>query len=119
MSSVIKEQAAFLLDFCTLIKEAGRLDFIVTSGELLRTLEQQKIYVQTGRSKTMHSLHLRKLAGDLNFFLNGMWINGLYPNEAKSVLQPVGSIWEALHPSNRWGGNFKGFVDAGHFERNV
>ena len=63
--SLVTEQAAFLLDVCKLITKADELGFTVTGGELFRTLEQQQLYIKTGRSKTMNSLHLKRCAIDL------------------------------------------------------
>ena len=57
--SLVKEQAAFLLDVAKLVQKATELGFTVTGGELARTPEQQQIYVKTGRSKTMNSIHLK------------------------------------------------------------
>lgn len=112
------EQEKFLLDFCKLIEYAYSIGFTVTAGELLRPVEMQKIYVETGRSKTMRSKHLNKLAGDLNFFKNGKYICSV------EELQDLGRFWESLSPNNRWGGNFDkdwdkrdNFKDAPHFER--
>jgi hypothetical protein len=65
--SLSTEQAAFLLDMCKLIQYATDQGFKVTGGELSRTPEQQAIYVKTGRSKTMNSIHLKRCAIDLNF----------------------------------------------------
>lgn len=113
MSQLVDNQAIFLLNFCKLISFATSKGFQVTAGELLRTVDQQKIYVQTGRSKTMDSNHLKKLAGDLNFFLNGEYIC------TKEALLEVGTYWESLHPKNRWGGNFSKFKDVPHFEMNI
>ena len=56
--SLVREQAAFLLDVAKLINFATEQGFVVTGGELFRTAEQQQIYMKTGRSKTMNSLHL-------------------------------------------------------------
>ena len=111
--SLSQEQASFLLDACALIKYATEQGFMVTGGELARTPEQQAIYVQTGRSKTLNSNHLKRLAIDLNFFKDGQIIWD------KGILAPLGAFWESLHPKNRWGGNFKSLVDCPHFERNV
>ena len=112
MSKLRENQEAFLLDFCKVIVFAIKSGFTVTSGELLRTAEQQAIYVRTGRSKTLNSNHLKKLAGDLNFFKNGKYIC------SKKELQEIGDYWESLHPLNKWGGNYTGnFKDAPHFER--
>lgn len=111
--SLNQEQAAFLLDVCKLIEFATARGFVVTGGELYRTPEQQAIYLKTGRSKTMQSNHLRRLAVDLNFFKGGKIIWD------KETLAPLGAFWESLHTFNRWGGNFKSLVDCPHFERNV
>jgi hypothetical protein len=111
--SLSQEQAAFLLDACKLIQYATEQGFVVTGGELFRTAEQQAIYVQTGRSKTLNSNHLKRLAIDLNFFKDGQIIWD------KGILAPLGAYWETLNPKNRWGGNFKSLVDCPHFERNV
>ena len=111
--SLSDEQAAFLLDACKLVQYATEQGFKVTGGELFRTAEQQAIYVQTGRSKTLNSNHLKRLAIDLNFFKDGQIIWD------KGTLAPLGVYWETLHPKNRWGGNFKSLVDCPHFERNV
>lgn len=107
-----QEQSAFLLNVCKLIQFATEQGLELTGGELYRTLEQQKIYFDTGKSKTMNSNHLKRLAIDLWIFRDGKLI------QDKETLQPLGDYWENLHPKNRWGGNFK-FVDMPHFERNV
>lgn len=111
--SLVAEQAAFLLDVGKLVNFATSRGLQVTVGEAFRTPEQQAIYVKTGRSKTLQSNHLRRLAIDLNFIQD----NKLCYDRA--VLQPIGDYWENLHPKNRWGGNFRSFKDMPHFERNV
>jgi peptidoglycan L-alanyl-D-glutamate endopeptidase CwlK len=111
--SLVKEQAAFLLDVTELIRHATDAGFVVTGGELARTPEQQAIYFKNGRSKTMNSIHLKRCAIDLNFFKDGKIIWD------KFTLAPLGQYWESLHVKNRWGGNFSNLVDCPHFERNV
>lgn len=111
--SVVREQAAFLLDVCKLINKATELGFVVTAGELYRTPEQQQIYVKTGRSRTMNSLHLQRRAVDLNFFKDGKLTYD------KNVLAPLGAYWESLDPLNSWGGNGVKLVDTPHFSRGV
>ena len=111
--SLSQEQAAFLLDACKLIQYATEQGFMVTGGELTRTPEQQAIYLSSGRSKTMNSMHLKRCAIDLNFFKDGQLVSN------KTLLDPIGAYWESLDPKNRWGGNFKSLVDCPHFERNV
>lgn len=109
--SAVREQAAFLLDLCKLIEFATSQGFTVTAGELYRTPEQQQIYVKTGRSRTMESLHLQRRAVDLNFFIDGKLTYD------KKVLAPLGLFWESLHPLNSWGGNGVKLVDTPHFSR--
>lgn len=78
--------------------------------ELQRTEFQQAEYVRTGKSKTNNSLHLSCLAIDIYFTRADKIIEG------KDELQSVGAYWESLHPQNKWGGNFKSFLDCPHFE---
>jgi len=111
--SLVVEQQAFLLDVCRLVAFATKQGFVVTGGELFRTPEQQEIYLKTGRSKTMNSLHLKRCAIDLNFFKDGKLVYDT------TVLGPVGAYWESLSKKNSWGGNWKSFKDVPHFERRV
>ncbi|HLP97486.1 MAG TPA: M15 family metallopeptidase [Sideroxyarcus sp.] len=116
--SQIDGQAAFLRQVCMLLEHANELGFVVTMGEAFRTTEQQAIYVKTGRSKAMNSEHLSRRAIDLNIFKDGKLCG-------REDIKPLGDFWEGLHPLNRWGGNWRGLVDAGksdfidapHFER--
>lgn len=104
-----KHQEAFTRDIVKLFLKAFELGYEIRQGECERPVEMQKIYVQTGRSKTMKSNHIIKCAKDLHFTKDGKLC---YPPE-------LGKFWESLNPLNRWGGNFKSFHDAPHFERNV
>lgn len=109
--SLVQEQAAFLKDVCKLLARAEELNFVVTAGELFRTVEQQQIYVKTGRSTTMNSNHLRRCAIDLNFFKGGKLTYSV------DLLRPLGEYWKSLSPKNDWGGFWKSFKDVPHFER--
>ena len=77
------------------------------------TPEQQAIYFKSGRSKTMNSNHLKRCAIDLFVFKDGKLLS------TKEEMQPIGNAWESLSKENRWGGNFSGFVDIPHFQRDV
>lgn len=109
--SLVQQQAAFLLDVGRLVQYATDQGWTVTAGELYRTPEQQELYVKTGRSKTMNSLHLQRLAIDLNFFRDGKLVYD------KQLLAPLGAYWETLNPLNSWGGNGVTLVDVPHFSR--
>lgn len=111
--SLSNEQWEFLQDVALLILEAKRLNIKLTGGELYRTEYQQAKYVADGKSKTMRSNHLRRLAIDFNFFINGELTYD------KDSLQKLGDYWERLNEKNRWGGNFTSFTDTPHFERNI
>lgn len=114
--SLMHEQATFLLQVTELIRKAGELGFHVTGGELFRTPEQQAIHVRNGRSTTLNSQHLKRLAVDLNFFRGGA--DGAWRLvQSVEELRPLGQFWESLDPANRWGGNWNLFKDAPHFER--
>lgn len=118
MSPLVMTQHDFLQMACSLILKAGQMGYVVTAGELWRPDEMQKIYVQTGRSKTLDSQHGKRLAIDLNLFLDGQLCS-------REQVLPLGKWWEEQHPKNRWGGSWRGlvearkssFVDAPHFER--
>lgn len=111
--SLVKEQAEFLKDVAKLINFCFEQGWVITGGELFRTVEQQQIHMKAGRSKTMNSIHMKRCAIDLNFFKDGKLVWD------KEQLAPIGAYWESLNPKNRWGGNFRSLVDVPHFERNV
>lgn len=111
--SLRKEQSFFVRDILKLLLWAEDSGYECTFGEAQRTVEQQKIYVQTGRSKTMDSYHIKKLAMDIFFFKNGILL------QTKEELQEIGNTWENLSSSNSWGGNWNSFKDTPHFERRV
>ena len=114
--SLVREQAVFLLHVSELIRKSSELGFLVSGGELYRTPEQQALHVKHGRSKTMNSLHLKRLAIDLNFFREAPdgTLKLTYDIEE---LRALGAFWENLDPANRWGGNWTSFKDVPHFER--
>lgn len=114
--SLVREQATFLVHVRELLQKAGELGFVVTAGELYRTPEQQALHVQNGRSKTMSSQHLKRLAIDLNFFRERP-DGALDLVHDADTLRPLGDYWEGLDAANRWGGNWHSFKDTPHFER--
>ena len=110
-------QFEFLKDVARLIGYCELKGIKITGGELWRTPEQQALYVKKGLSKTNNSLHLKKLAIDFSFFINDVYIaDGA---TLKKQIQHVGDYWESLNELNKWGGNFKTFLDCPHFERSV
>lgn len=110
MTDLVAEQWAFLQDVAQLLQYAAAKGYTLTGGELWRTAEQEQLDVQQGLSHTMKSNHLRRLAIDLNYIVDG---------ELKQTPADLGAYWESLNPQNRWGGNFTTLRDYPHFERNL
>lgn len=105
-----EQQQTFATNVGRLILKAEEFGIKLTLGEAFRTREQQEIYVKQGKSKTLNSRHLQRLAIDFNFFINGKLVYD------KAKIAGLGAYWESLHTSNKWGGNFVGFTDVPHFE---
>lgn len=106
-------QFAFLKDVSLLIEYSSNIGIKLTGGELYRTKYQQEKYIKDGKSKTMKSKHLSRLAIDFNFFIDGKLTYD------KKKVQVLGDFWESLSPNNSWGGNWKSFVDTPHFQRST
>jgi len=107
-------QWKFLKDVAILIAYIDREGCSASGGELQRTLEQQQMYVNTGKSQTLKSSHIQKLAIDLFIFSpSGQWV------QDKKTLQRFGDFWESLDPKNEWGGNWTSFLDTPHFGRKL
>jgi hypothetical protein len=120
---MIPDQFLFLQHICKLLEHAVSLGYIVTFGEAWRPPEMQEIYKKNGKSKTLDSAHLNRLATDFNFFFTDGAKHKMCTAEE---ITPLGDFWESLDPQNKWGGRFKvknkagdlvPFVDAPHFER--
>jgi len=124
-----ENQIIFTLNIADLILFANSIGIGLTFGDANRDPDLQKLYYfgytiqgQTKeslklvpgkvKSKTMNSNHLKRLAVDFNFFIDGQLT---YNN---TTLQKLGDYWESLNKNNRWGGNWK-FKDTPHFEMNL
>jgi len=125
--SLSNSQQIFVQDIARLILRANSLGVNLTFGEAYRTADQEYLYFQgltfnsskrlvsaPRKSWTMKSNHLRRLAVDFNFFING----SLTYDNKNPLLIELGKYWEELSPDNRWGGFWK-TPDTPHFEKNV
>lgn len=120
-----QKQKIFTNNIALLIQKASSLGFSLTFGEVYRTVEQQKIYYDSGRSKTMDSRHLQRLAVDFNIFFGDsllFLVPENYPTDIETA-RPLGEYWESLNPDNVWGGDWnrngildETFRDPYHFE---
>lgn len=107
-----EKQELFTYNMAKLIMWANEKGYKARARELQRTMEQQELYIKQGKSQTKKSNHLNSCAVDIYFTKNGKLI------ESKEELQTIGDYWESLHPDNKWGGNYKSFLDCPHFEMN-
>lgn len=105
MSILLDKQQQFSFLFLLLLQWLKSNGYTVTIGEVLRTKtkaeenEQLKIGIS-------HSLHLLKLAVDLNIFKDGKSL------ESFDEYLPIGLYWESIGGS--WGGRFTN-RDCDHF----
>lgn len=86
--------------------------FIVTCG--LRTLEEQKVLVAKGASKTLRSRHLTGHAVDLAATIDGKvrWDWPLYDRLAKAMKAAA----KAEKVAVEWGGDWAKFKDGPHYQ---
>lgn len=92
--------------------ELTEIDFTVLEG--LRTPERQKQLVNEGFSQTLKSKHLTGHAVDLGALVNGAitWEKEPYYKIADAMKKAA----QELNIKVRWGGDFKSFFDAPHWE---
>ncbi|MEL0552957.1 M15 family metallopeptidase [Raoultella lignicola] len=101
-----EKQQLFTILIAQLILWADGKGYRLTFGEAYRTPEQAALNAKKG-SGISNSLHTRRLAVDLNLFINGQ-----YQTDSAAYL-PLGEYWESLGGS--WGGRFKSRPDGNHF----
>lgn len=94
-----QKQSRFALGVALLIQKADEMGYAVTLGEAWRTPEQAKWNAAQGIG-TATSLHIERLAIDINLFKDGRFITD---GEGHSEL---GRWWKSLHPDHRHGGDF-------------
>jgi hypothetical protein len=92
-----ERQEIFALNVAKLIQFIYAEGRTCTFGEVFRTDEQAELYAKRGIG-TVTSLHCKRLAIDLNIFLNGKYLKDTKDYEF------AGNYWYTLHPDNTWGG---------------
>ncbi|RMN21537.1 hypothetical protein ALQ63_03991 [Serratia plymuthica] len=101
-----EKQQLFTKLIAQLILWADEKGYRMTFGEAYRTPEQAALNAKKG-SGISNSLHTKRLAVDLNLFINGQ-----YQTNSAAYL-PLGEFWESIGGS--WGGRFKNNPDGNHF----
>ncbi len=88
------------------------LDFIVTDG--CRTVEEQREFVRTGKSKTMNSRHLGGLAIDYVGLVGGRVTYDV------AVMTAISECFKRAAAKRKvpivWGGDWKSFKDTPHIQ---
>lgn len=95
-----------------LCKERG-LDFIITDG--CRTVEEQRYFVSTGKSKTMNSRHLGGLAIDVAAYTSNGHCDYRWEDQ-KAIWEVFKEAADELDIPVEWGGNWKNFKDTPHIQ---
>ena len=105
-------QWEFLKDSAVLVLFASRISgYKLTGGDRRRSPEEQARLVAAGKSKTLNSGHIKKLADDFALFIDGVY------QQKTAAYGVLGDFWESLSEYNVWGGRWETFPDGNHFER--
>lgn len=94
-----EQQCLFTELVAKLITWAYANGYELTLGEAWRTPEQAKLNAAKGAG-IANSLHITRLAIDLNLFRDGVFLDSTEHHRA------LGNYWKSLHPLARWGGDF-------------
>ena len=108
MSDLHNLQVLFARLVPRLIDQAFARGYEVTLGEVARTPEQAELNAELG-SGTRNSLHIQRLAIDLNLFKLGALITD------SEDYRFLGDFWKTCDPLCRWGGDFTSRPDGNHF----
>lgn len=103
-----QQQRRFLPLVAKLIDWTYAQGYELTAGELYRTAEQAALNAKIGAG-IAHSLHMQRLAVDLQLFKDGAYLTD------STAYKPLGEFWKTLDPDCCWGGDFTTRVDGNHF----
>jgi hypothetical protein len=106
MSELLLQQE-FAQSAALLIQKAKAIGYDVTLGEAQRSQEQADWNAAHGKGIS-HSLHIEKLAIDINLFKNGKYITDSMGHTE------LGTWWKTLGDKYRWGGDFS-TADYNHY----
>lgn len=100
-----EQQSLFVKLLAKLLEYAHANGMEFSLGEAWRTPEQAKRNAAAGIG-IRNSLHIDRLAIDLNLFVGGVFIDSTEGHRR------LGEYWESLHSNCRWGGRFR---DGNHY----
>lgn len=102
-------QESFAQDAAKLIQKAVELGYTVTLAEAWRTPQQAQWNADHGAGIAC-SLHIERLAIDLNVFVKGVY----QIDDTQGCYKALGDFWKSFGPDHYWGGDFKR-VDLDHY----
>lgn len=94
-----EKQSLFARLYADLVRHIFEQGYECTLDWVYRPPEVAAYYASIGVG-IRSSLHILKLAGDINLFKEGVWLRTTEDHE------PFGEWWERQHPLCRWGGRF-------------
>lgn len=103
-----EQQRLFTQLVANLIIYADAQGYGITLGESWRPAVTAAYYAQIGAG-SKDSLHLTRLAIDLNLFKDGKFLDSTEDH------RPLGTYWKTLNPNCRWGGDFTKRPDGNHY----
>lgn len=103
-----QKQSRFARSVPLLLQYMTALGYEYTFGEALRTQAQATANAASGAGIS-NSLHLERLAIDVNLFKDG-----IYLSDSESH-RPFGTFWKSLGADYFWGGDFKPNADGNHY----
>lgn len=92
--------------------QESTIDFGIAEGK--RTLAKQKQYVREGKSQTLNSRHLTGHAVDIYAWADGA--SSWTKKDLRKVWNAIQAAAKLLGVEVKWGGNWRNFQDAPHFE---
>jgi hypothetical protein len=110
--TLLEAQKIFSINLSKLIMYINAQGYTCTLGEVARSHEQAEIFAKQGKG-IKNSLHCVRLAADINLFSG----DGQYLKDSDEY-KKFGDYWKALHPKNRFGGDFPK-PDGNHFQMNL
>lgn len=102
---MVEKQALFARTVSSFIQKAFMKGYLLTFGEAWRPDFVAEHYARTGKG-IKNSLHISRLAIDLNAYYEGKWLDG---KQAWTIphLENLGKLWLSLDANTAWGGTFK------------
>lgn len=106
-------QEEFAQSVAKLLQKAAELGYGVTFGEAWRTPEQAQ-WNADHHLGVAHSLHMERLAIDINLFKDGAYLT------TEDAYKELGEWWKSMKSPvpgaiYRWGGDIAHLADANHF----